>query len=100
MDLFGRAFVLLAPAGGGAAWDAAARAVAAEIEGLELSCLRIGAGAGALADPDGLFAAAYGLTDSGASLVRPDGFIAWRSPSAPAEPRKALAAALRSILSR
>ena len=30
-------------------------------------------------------AAAYGLTDRGAALIRPDGFVAWRSP-APSPP--------------
>ena len=35
--------------------------------------------------------AAYGLTDRGAALIRPDGFVAWRSPStfAPADLNRA-----------
>jgi len=32
-----------------------------------------------LADPSGAFAAAYGLADDGAVLVRPDGYVAWQS---------------------
>jgi putative polyketide hydroxylase len=28
----------------------------------------------------GGFAEAYGITDAGAALVRPDGIVAWRSP--------------------
>lgn len=35
--------------------------------------------------------AAYGLTDRGAALIRPDGFVAWRSPGtfAPADLNRA-----------
>jgi putative polyketide hydroxylase len=31
---------------------------------------------------DGSFLAGYGISDSGAVLVRPDGFIAWRAQNA------------------
>ncbi|KOV82430.1 FAD-dependent monooxygenase [Nocardia sp. NRRL S-836] len=36
-----------------------------------------------LHDPTGEFARRYGITDDGAVLIRPDGFIAWRSPATP-----------------
>jgi 2,4-dichlorophenol 6-monooxygenase len=40
------------------------------------------------------------IASDGAILVRPDRFIAWRSPAAGGEPRAALAAALSQILGR
>ena len=44
----------------------------------ESEAYRIG-GDGDFADSEGRWAAAYGVTDGGAILVRPDGFVAWRS---------------------
>jgi len=38
----------------------------------------------------------FGLSDKGASLVRPDGYIAWRSTELPDDPAGALRAAFRS----
>lgn len=35
-----------------------------------------------LSDPEGVFAAAYGLDYSTAVLVRPDGYVAWSGPIA------------------
>jgi len=55
-------------------------------------------GGAELADPEGRFPAAYGLTPSGASLVRPDGFVAWRSKELVRHPKGALVQALRAIL--
>jgi 2,4-dichlorophenol 6-monooxygenase len=40
------------------------------------------------------------IAGDGAVLVRPDRFIAWRSPAAGGEPRAALAAVLSQILGR
>jgi putative polyketide hydroxylase len=45
-------------------------------------------------------ARAYGLDDDGASLVRPDGFVAWRSASAVPDPAAALSAAVDHVLHR
>ena len=79
LDLCGRGLVLLAaPEGEG--WCAAARDAAQRFPGLPLEIDRVGDGA--LLDPDGAFAAAYGLRAAGATLVRPDGFVAWRASSA------------------
>ncbi|HWO64816.1 MAG TPA: FAD-dependent oxidoreductase [Umezawaea sp.] len=41
------------------------------------------------------FREAYGLRDGGATLVRPDGHIAWRSRDLPADPAAVLTSALR-----
>ncbi|MBV1935704.1 FAD-dependent monooxygenase [Streptomyces sp. BV286] len=105
LDLFGRGFVLLAAERGGP-WLSAAAAASAEL-GLEVTARRVvpGAdgGAGTLADPDGRWAELYGgLRPEGAVLVRPDGFVAWRSVGADRESAEAaaLTAALRTILAR
>jgi putative polyketide hydroxylase len=40
-------------------------------------------GAGGLRDVDSAFHDAYGLSETGAVLVRPDGFVGWRATSLP-----------------
>ena len=40
----------------------------------------------------------YGITSTGATLMRPDGFIAWRSPGDSADGARALQAALAGSL--
>jgi 2-polyprenyl-6-methoxyphenol hydroxylase-like FAD-dependent oxidoreductase len=97
IDLFGRAFVLLAAAEG-AAWLDAAGAVRKELKRLELDAHLVGGGD--MLDPEAQFATAYGLTLSGASLVRPDGFVAWRAKAAVQDPKNVLAKVLRTILMR
>ena len=97
LDLFGRCFVLLA-AQEGAAWCDAARKAASHHDGLELEAYCVG---GAELRPlSASFADAYGLSDSGAVLVRPDGFVAWRATSRSSDPSAAVAAALRVALAR
>jgi len=97
LDLCGRGLVLLAAPGGGA-WCAAARDSARRFPGLPLEIHHIGAGA--LRDPGGAFAAAYGLPPEGATLIRPDGFVAWRGRSAApaAEAETILAAAIGAVI--
>ena len=80
LDLFGLRFVLLAgPQGVG--WRAAA-------EQAGLDAHTIGAAG---------FGELYGVGDEGASLVRPDGFVAWRTRDAAGEDA---AAALEQMLGR
>ncbi|PAZ16624.1 hypothetical protein CLM62_06680 [Streptomyces sp. SA15] len=105
LDLFGRDFVLLVGERGGE-WISAAVAVSAEL-GLKLTARRVvsggGGGAGTLADPDGRWAESYGgLRPDGAVLVRPDGFVAWRSAGADPEGEEtaALTGVLRKVLGR
>jgi putative polyketide hydroxylase len=95
LDLFGDGFVLLAGPDG-AAWKDAALAAAGELA-VALSGLTVGAG-GDLADPAGAWLDLYGLAPSGAVLVRPDGYVAWRTPTATAAPRRDLLTALRGLL--
>jgi putative polyketide hydroxylase len=43
------------------------------------------------------FRAAYGIGRTGASLIRPDGYVAWRSADLPADPVGVMADALRRV---
>ncbi|KAF5694695.1 monooxygenase [Fusarium denticulatum] len=52
---------------------------------------------GDVTEKKGDFNRLYGLEDTGASLVRPDGFVAWRAPSWPAEAQKELIEALGQV---
>lgn len=90
LDLFGRGLVLMV-AGDGGAWRTAAASIAESMPGPVVRVRSVGRW---LRDTDGTFAKAYGLSDGGAVLVRPDGVVAWRSRSAPADTRRALAAAV------
>lgn len=94
LDLFGTEFVLLTGASDGR-WDGAAAATARL--GVRLVVHRIGTATGAadLVDIEQRWAAAYGVPESGAVLVRPDGFIAWRGRFGADE---TLVAVLRSVL--
>jgi putative polyketide hydroxylase len=96
LDLFGRGLVLLT-AGGGQAWRDAAESVAAQGSGtgLLLSVRSVGRH---VVDVDGTFAARYGLQDGGAVLVRPDGVVAWRTRTLPADPVTALGDAVCAAL--
>jgi 2-polyprenyl-6-methoxyphenol hydroxylase-like FAD-dependent oxidoreductase len=89
LDLFSRGFTLLA-APDASAWCDAAKAAAARL-GIPLDAYRAGADFG---DDAGAVAAAYGIGAEGASLVRPDGFVAWRTRTADGDVDAALAQAL------
>jgi glutathione S-transferase len=95
IDLFGKGFVLLAGPQG-EAWCDAARAAARKFENLPLEAYCVGSAE--LHDPDGGFVDAYGLSASGAVLVRPDGFIAWRCKSLEEHPDAILIGVLGSVL--
>ncbi|WP_406435041.1 FAD-dependent monooxygenase [Streptomyces sp. NBC_00631] len=105
LDLYERSLVLLSDAdsAGGAAWHAAARRIA-DTERLRLDTYRIGA-AGTAADlvydtEGGDWATAHGTTADGAVLVRPDGFVAWRSEGAAPDPEAELREVLARVLRR
>jgi hypothetical protein len=95
LDLFRGSFVLLAGANANG-WSEAVQAAKAQYSGLQLEVYRIGRD---VTDLDG-FMTAFGITPSGATLIRPDGFVAWRSVSAVAEPATALIDVLMAILMR
>ncbi len=108
LDLYVGDFVLMAgPDGVGWAEAAAAAKSAVGIEVLSYTVRRSRDSGGAVdefvdqpADPAvAPFWTAYGIGPSGASLVRPDGYVAWRSQSYAADAAERLTAALRQVLS-
>ncbi len=92
LDLFGAGFTLLTGRDGGE-W---ARAAAQRLVPAPLTAYAIGA-PGIGADTDA-FHDLYGIGRDGAVLVRPDGYVAWRSSAASADGGAELAAALEQIL--
>jgi 2-polyprenyl-6-methoxyphenol hydroxylase-like FAD-dependent oxidoreductase len=93
IDLTGRYLILSGREG--QAWIRDAASVAGEFAGLPVDAFCIGA---ELEDPRGRFESAYGISSSGAVVVRPDGFVACRfersEPDAAAALRRALATSL------
>ena len=99
LDLFGQGFVLLAGPQGAAWRGAAAQAAAATGVPIDVHVAGNGDGDGGdVEDPAGRLPEAYGLQRDGAALVRPDGFVAWRSVAAADEPAEALERVVRSTL--
>jgi hypothetical protein len=90
LDLFGRGFVLLTSAGG-SNWVNASRVAARQITGLDFDAHVISSDK---------FAASYGIGDNGAVIVRPDGFVAWRSKEITSDPGRTVASALTTVLMR
>jgi putative polyketide hydroxylase len=96
LDLIDGRFVLLVgPAG--KLWQKAAPAVAAS-RGIELAVYRLAADGDLLDREDG-WRTKLKMSDAGAVLVRPDGFVAWRS-TLPINPERKFGQVLSSILGR
>ncbi|MFC4036476.1 FAD-dependent oxidoreductase [Streptomyces polygonati] len=96
LDLYERNPVLLSgPAGD--AWRAAGRRVA-DHTGIPLDCY--GIGSDLRPEDDAAWARLHAVGDGGAVLVRPDGFIAWRSPGPDADPEATLSGVLERVLRR
>ena len=95
LDLFGQRFVLLSGAQG-ESWLTAGRAVAVRLK-LDLDCYRAGTD---ISSADGELEAAYGISPRGATLVRPDGFVVWRSEDGSAQPEQVLARTFAQALCR
>lgn len=93
LDLFGRAFVLLTGARGDAWADAGAR-IARRRE-MDLSSFRIGRD---IEDHTRRWATAYGVTETGACFIRPDGIVAWRSRCGAPSPDVVLNAVFDRVL--
>jgi hypothetical protein len=89
LDLFGQGFVLRAGASG-EAWRASAIGEADRL-GVPLDGYVIGDAASGFAD-------AYGISQAGAVLVRPDGIVAWRAVDAEPEPEVTVRRVLASVL--
>lgn len=91
LDLFGREFVLLTgPLG--MPWHEAAARLRPSLVGFVIGHQ--------LQDEDGRFLQGYGLAPGGAVLVRPDGYVGWRSADAVDDPEATLAKALDGVLCR
>src|SRR5579884_1329959 len=95
LDLLDGRFVLLT---GETGWSEAAVA-AAEKLGIRLAAYRVGA-YGDLRDVENNWQARMGVPAEGAVLVRPDGFVAWRTNALATDPELKLEQVLSSILCR
>ncbi|MBO0794260.1 MAG: FAD-dependent monooxygenase [Ktedonobacteraceae bacterium] len=101
LDLIGPRFVLLIGPDG-RHWKEAAQE-AKDVLHLSLDSYQIGGEEGDLVDVENRFCDAYGIAPGGAVLVRPDGFIGWRSQGAEVgkqEAKQALVQALSTVLFR
>jgi putative polyketide hydroxylase len=83
IDVVGRGFALLTAAGGTAWIDAAAD------QALPVKAQVIG---------ETEFMSAYDLDESGAVLVRPDGYVSWRSRTKSSDPSRTLRDAMTAVL--
>lgn len=99
VDLYERSFVVLSSEA--TPWRGAALSVAKRLE-LRLDAYAIGTGPEAdLIPEDGAdWAEVHGTTPAGAVLVRPDGFVAWRSAEAVQDPESVLYKVLATLLDR
>ncbi|MEV7172465.1 FAD-dependent monooxygenase [Streptomyces sp. NPDC093224] len=98
LDLYERSFVLLS--GVGTPWRAAAQRVAGQLP-VGLEAYTIGSGPGAdLLEESASWTEVHGTGAEGAVLVRPDGFVAWRSEGAVADPAGTLREVLSTVLHR
>ncbi len=93
IDLTGRH--LLLAGSDGAAWMEAVEALRSSFPGLPFDALRMNID---LDEPEEHYLRAFGISRAGATLVRPDGFVAWRSPQAVGDAAAALRAALNASL--
>ena len=91
VDFFGRDWVLLTGTEGGV-WHEAAKHVADRL-GIVVRTVGLGPG---LTDPADRLVDVYGIGHGGASLVRPDGVVAWRTDFEVAD----AAGTLRAVFSR
>lgn len=99
LDLYERSLVLLSDATAGTGWHEAAIRLAAELS-VPLISYRVGDGPDADLVPEGDWSEVHGTTPEGAVLVRPDGFVGWRSPDTARDPEATLRQVLTTLLAR
>ena len=92
LDLWQRVWVVVACS---ATWAAAAAAAAARLR-LDARAVIVGVDV-TTDDPADAIPKAFGMTSAGAAVVRPDGYIGWRSPAELADPADTLTAVLASL---
>ncbi|MFD6969511.1 FAD-dependent oxidoreductase [Streptomyces sp. NPDC059979] len=99
LDLYECSFVLLS--GAGTPWQEAAEQVAEELPA-RLDAYTIGSGPDAdlVQEGEADWTEVHRMNAEGAVLVRPDGFVAWRSEGAVADPRATLYEVLSTVLRR
>ncbi|MFI8221271.1 FAD-dependent oxidoreductase [Streptomyces sp. NPDC085932] len=100
LDLVGRGRFTLLTGASGTVWEAAVRKCVEDIQ-LPLALVRIGSSG--VRDAYGEWHRARETEESGCLLIRPDGYVAWRKPSAPPSDSNAyeqLRAALFAVLHR
>ncbi len=100
LDLYEDSLVLLSDAAQPTGWHEAATRLAAELR-VPLKSYRVGGTPEAdlvQEDDDTDWARAHGVTRGGAVLVRPDGFVAWRSPGPAPDPESMLRQVVRTVL--
>jgi len=92
VDLYGPSFVLLCGSDAGDWVNAAKRLASPVLTVHEIDVL------GGWGDPAKMFAKAYGISTTGAVLVRPDGFVAWRAKTAVPRPEQTLADVMERLV--
>ncbi|MFE9057155.1 FAD-dependent oxidoreductase [Streptomyces mutabilis] len=100
LDLYEDSLVLLSDAAQPTGWHEAATLLAADLR-VPLKSYRVGGTPEAdlvQEDDDTDWARAHGVTRGGAVLVRPDGFVAWRSPGPAPHPESMLRQVVRTVL--
>ncbi|MFD6891234.1 FAD-dependent oxidoreductase [Streptomyces sp. NPDC059957] len=101
VDLYERAFVLLC--GAGSPWREAAERVAERLS-VKLDAYAIGSagapGADLVQEEGSDWSEVHAMSAQGAVLVRPDGFVAWRSQGPVVDAEAALSEALSTVLRR
>ncbi|MFF9687804.1 FAD-dependent oxidoreductase [Streptomyces sp. NPDC014623] len=100
LDLYEKSFVLLCDARC-PEWRAAAEQVAKRLS-VPLEAFGIGSAPGSDLDPGSAtdWSVVHGTSAEGAVLVRPDGFVAWRSEGAVADPEATLYEVMVTLLHR
>ncbi|KAM0543966.1 hypothetical protein ACHAPJ_012061 [Fusarium lateritium] len=88
LDFFGKSWVVISK---DKAWE---QPVAAAVKAARVETVFVQIGDEAIEKNDGDFNRLFGVEDGGASLIRPDGFIAWRSRDWPADAEEELSKAL------
>lgn len=97
LDLYERSFVLLSSPG--APWQTAVGRVASQLRvPLEGCALGTGRDADAYTVGGTDWTAAHGVQADGAVLVRPDGFVGWRSQGPAQDPEAVLAEVMKQLL--
>ncbi|AKZ58138.1 putative polyketide hydroxylase [Streptomyces ambofaciens ATCC 23877] len=100
LDLYEDSLVLLSDVAQPTGWHEAATHLASDLR-VPLKSYRVGGTQEADLSPDDEdtdWARAHGVTRGGAVLVRPDSFVAWRSPGPAPDPQSMLRQVVRTVL--